>query len=173
MRIITFGPQGTFCHCLAQELTLDIELQPTLTTVCKALAESEDAYAILPLSNTLSGPVIESWLGIEAYGLEIIEEYERKITYCLVGATDPAHASILFVHPHAAKQCEHSLRSMCPNAKIHFTSSNVQSALELQQHPQNALALVSPKTATAHHLQIQKENMQDSEENKTRFGLIR
>lgn len=174
MYLVTFGPQGTFCHILAQELTLqeNISLQPTIADVCRALSQTEGAYALLPIENSISGPVLESQRGIDEHNLEILAEYERDISYVIAGWAAPSEVKTLFAHPHAYRQAKEALAALCPYADVRLTPSNAQSALELIDHESDAAALVSPAIAERYALPS-IGTIWFSKENRTRFALVK
>ena len=135
-----------------------------------------ELYAV---ENTIEGSVNSTidWL-IHRIDSPIVGELIYPITQCLV--VHPNHADYpasdfkqVLSHPQAIAQCQMFLRDKYPQARLVYTDSTAKAAQLLQEHSHEAwLAIGTQQAAKKHGLHVLKTDIQDHENNFTRFIAI-
>ena len=160
MKIGFLGPKGSFSHHVAQEAFPADTLVAfeNITEVVKAYEIGEVDYSVVPVENSIEGSVHE-----------VVQPIQQQL---LVTATDKPVEKI-FSHPQAIAQGKKYIRQHYPQAKIEITASTAYAARFVAQHPEENYAAIAPKTAASEYsLQIIAEDIQEMDENFTRFWLL-
>ena len=176
MKIGFLGPKGSFSHHVAQEAFPADTLVAfeNLTEVVKAYETGEVDYSVVPVENSIEGSVHETldYLFHQAAIYAVAEVVQPIQQQLLVTATDKPVEKI-FSHPQAIAQGKKYIRQHYPQAKIEITASTAYAARFVAQHPEENYAAIAPKTAASEYdLQIIAEDIQEMDENFTRFWLL-
>jgi len=54
---------GSFSHEAASKLIGELKPKPTITEVFESVSKSSDSLGVVPIENSLEGPVNESYIG--------------------------------------------------------------------------------------------------------------
>ena len=174
MKIIYQGIAGSYSESCAKYLYPNIETIPCKTfDECFELAsEDNNIRAIIPESNKTTGNIGVEYL-IFKYRLNIYEEIFFPINHNLIGIKGSKLKDITNVYSHAQ-----ALSQASEFLKINNLSGNVRadtagSAKYISETKDKSKAAIASKlSAEIYNLEILKENIQDDNENYTRFLIM-
>lgn len=86
--------------------------------------------------------------------------------------TSLSHIRHVYSHPQALGQCKHFLSTFLRHAEQHEVSSTSKAAQDVDQGSHDCAAISSQGAATALHLDVLAENIEDGEDNTTRFFTL-
>jgi len=181
--IAYLGPVGTFTQEATQFLFSDPKAEfvpyPTIPDVFISVEQGVSDYGVLPVENTIEGSVNTTidWL-IHHVDHPIVAELVYPIKQCLL-----VHANHMdrpasdfkqvLSHPQAIAQCQMFLHKRFPQAKLVYTDSTAQAAETLNKRPHEPLlAIGTEQAAKKHQLHVLETDIQDHENNFTRFIVI-
>jgi prephenate dehydratase len=184
---VTFGIQGgegsfndeAIQHYLSHNFvpTQAIEYLFTSGRVMEAVVNGEIDRGQCAIYNSVGGYVEETTEALEKFPVKIIQEFEIKIAHALMIRPDQDLSKIdtIMCHPQVLAQCKSNLRKKYPD--LIQTSGqgewvdNAKTAEALSTHrlPDNTAVMGSKVLAKIYHLQVIEDNLQDAEENYTRF----
>jgi prephenate dehydratase len=169
------GPPGTFSEEAAFQYTLGHRRRliecPTIAAVLEQTAGGLLDEGIVPLENSLEGGVAVTLdLLAGQAGIYIRQELMVPVHHCLVGAPGIYHEDIhrVYSHPHALAQCRQYLEQQLMNVSCQPTESTAAAAKLVSVLPGTA-AIAPRRTAQIFKLQLLAENIEDNNENVTRF----
>lgn len=183
--IAYLGPKGTYSQ---QALQRYLEsLGPEQPSTCQALpgiaqvvewaAGSPNNLALVPLENSLEGAVTQTLdlLSNPDCPLKIRDELILSVSHSLLVKPGTSLDSITEVlsHPQALGQCRDYLSTVLPGVRILPTSSTAEAA-EVVSHSGglNRAAIGNLQAAGAYELTALESNIQDGENNCTRFIVL-
>ena len=169
------GAPGAFSHEACMDLRPWDEAVPydSFEAAISALKSGEVGCALIPVENTTVGRVEPAASLVEAAGLTVVSEVWRPIRLALMA---PAGASLRTVktaesHPAALRQCPESLSALGITPVEAFdTAGAARSVAEAGDVSRAAVAPV--RAAEVYGLSILRNDIQDSEDNRTRFVLL-
>jgi prephenate dehydratase len=141
----------------------------------ESLERNEADLAVIPIENSLIGPIIENFDLFHRFKVTIIGELYLPIEHCLVGKKGQKIEEIkkVFSHPKALAQCTSFFQEhpwIEPMA--HFDTAGAAQEIAMCADPAIA-AIGSRKTAEIYSLEILKDNLEDNRANITRFLFLR
>jgi len=171
------GQPGAFSEDAAFDfVSRDAPLLPsrTLQDAFASVERGDAAYAIVPVENTLAGPIDETYDLLADSTLSIVDETVQPISHCLIAARGSAKRDVVRVlsHPIALAQCAGFLRGH-PEWEVvpaFDTAGAVEMVLRDQQLGHAAIG--SRRSAEVYGGEILMEGIQDHPENYTRFVLL-
>lgn len=180
--ILYLGPEGTHSHEAAlQRFGEGANLLPCLShydvfeRLCDPRARPRP-MAIVPVENSSEGPVTQTLDQLATYpAVTIAESFSIPIRHHLLvqpGIKKLAAVQRVYSHPQALGQCRDTLRALLPHAALMPDSSTAAAARRAAQEPGSA-ALASEAAAHINGLRILKKDLQDSDENVTRFFVVK
>lgn len=181
--IAYLGPKGSFTYEAARTIcTLpNMELVPyqSIPDVLTAVDQGIADLAVVPVENAIEGSVnlTVDWL-IHHVNIPIISEIIYPISQNLILHPHHAQRSLqdfrrIYSHPQAIAQCQNNLRELCPQAEIIYTNSTSEAVAWVREHPEEfVLAIGSRRAAELNQLHLKQTNIQDHQNNYTRFIII-
>src|SRR5262245_20984292 len=172
---------------------------PTFLEAVVALRDGTANWAVIPLWNSISGPVAEARQALEASRgwAERVREIDVPVSLCLAAREDSTMADIRFVgsHPAALAQCRRmfgelphlvpcdafntagAVRDLACYEAFERYADPSQAApwyatLPLES-PSQLAAIASERAAELYGLEILRRNVHDDPENRTRFVVLR
>ncbi len=178
MKIAFLGPQASFTGLAAGQLFPyeDLLPQPTIPGCFLALENGTAERAVVPLENSIEGTVsmtLDYLYGMP--GIRIEAEAAMPIAHHLLVHPDCDTAAIekIYSHPQALAQSFHFLDSHFKAAEKQEFSSTAAAAKYISEHPARNLAAVANQAAAElYGLKTLHRNIQDREQNHTRFIVI-
>ena len=145
----------------------------TFEDAMEMVEESNVDYALIPIENKTAGRVDEFYGLIPDMKLQIVGEHYQKIEHCLLGLKKSSLNDILYAysHPQGLAQCRNELNELGIKQVAQFDTAG--SAKEVAKLKDKSIAAVaSSLAAKTYGLKILKENIQDQEDNFTRFIVL-
>lgn len=176
MKIAFLDPQASFTELAASQIFTDEELipQPTILDCFHAVSENLVDKAVVPLENSIEGTVsmtLDYLYSVENIFIET--EVVMPITHHLMAHPKNQLIEKIYSHPQALAQCFNFLKEHYPNAVIQEFASTSASAKRVSENPQkNYAAVANAYAAKLYGLKVLHENIQDFEQNHTRFIVI-
>jgi prephenate dehydratase/chorismate mutase len=176
MRLIGFqGEHGAYSEVAARTYS------PTLVPIpCSAFHDvfnqvetGQLDVGIVPVENSLEGPVTEvNDLLIES-GLQIIGEVRMPIRHCLLALPDQDYRDLrtIYSHPQALGQCRGFITRHKLEARPYYDTAGAALMLR-EQRPAATAVIASRLCADLYDLEILKENVEDDSSNTTRFAVL-
>ena len=131
-------------------------------------------FGVLPIENSIHGPVTASLDAYDAGGLKIVGIVTCPIRLCLLAlpSARPEQIRRVLSHPVALAQCRAFLAGMPLLDPVPFydTAGAAQEVSGLGE-PTNA-AVASRRAAARYALDIVAENIEDRADNRTRFMIV-
>jgi prephenate dehydratase/chorismate mutase len=130
-------------------------------------------YGILPVENTLGGVVGPANSLLIYTNLHIISAVDLPISYSLFAAEGVDYREIrkVYSHPQALLQC----RNFIARAKLEpipYGDTSNAAKFIAETRPADAAAIALPSCAELYHLNVIKDGVQDSANNRTRFFVL-
>ena len=171
------GMAGCYSHLAAlTALGEDWALLPCrdLAAVCAAVLRGAAERGVLPLENSLAGPVPGAADLLRASGLAILDETVLRVRHCLIARPGAELAGIRRVasHPVALAQCRRFFArhpGLTPVA-AEDTAGSVRRLMERRSLQHAAIA--SARAAELYGARVLLEGIEDDPANATRFCVI-
>lgn len=173
------GPEGTYTEEATRQFfgtEGDYLPQKTVHDAILQLLEGNCEYAVIPQENTIGGPVydyLDELLSHE--NLTIKGEVELPIRQALLVAqgTELQDIRIVYSHKQGITQGKDWLQKNLPNAEIVEVSSTAEGAKMVSEGDTgDCAAIASVGAAQVYGLSVLSENIQQNEDNKTRFYIL-
>ena len=171
------GPKGTFTEIAAAEYNgVVTEYVPycDIKVLVKAVVEEKIDKAVVPIENSLQGAVTLTLDLLLKYELKIFDEVIIPITHSLLvnsQVKDLNELKHIVSHPQALAQC----RAFIDNdldCKVHTAESTAEAIKKVSEAGREWGAIGNYHAADYYELAVLKNNIQDNEENWTRFVIL-
>ena len=178
--ILYLGPEGTHSHEAARRrFGPQAELVPCLShyEIFSRLGAARGRarpLAVVPVENSSEGPVTQTLDQLAAHpGVGIRDSFSLPVRQHLLAPAGSRLADIrrVYSHPQALGQCRGTLARLLPRAEL-VADSSTAAAAERAAREAGAAAVASAAAADLHRLAILRKNVQDGEENVTRFFTL-
>jgi len=175
-RIAYLGPEGSFTHQVAESKFGAIGnylCQKTIKGVFDSVHTNRSAFGVIPIENNQAGAVKETIALLANKPLKIVAEISEPIHFCFTSIEDNVgDIKTIYSKDMAFHQCEDFLHEhFDADVELITVDSTSQAAQLASETPQSA-ALCSLIAAKIHKLPVLFYNVEDSEENQTRFLII-
>lgn len=168
-KVAVLGPENSYSHILARKLFKGGEL-----VLCKSISDAYNKVSILecnlgivPIENMINGSVRESLISLVKSGLKIQKAYDLPIHHCIASKT--TDFSKIISHTQAIGQCSNFLKTQ---GKEVIETTSTSKAMEIASKDQIYAAIGSKEAANEFGLKIISENIENNQDNVTRFILI-
>ncbi len=166
------GPKGTFSWVAAQQKFKGSALFPFLTIkdIFAAVNNGEINFGLVPIQNTIAGLVSETMHCFIDFPVFTLGSFTIPVHHCLLSKEKCIKAvKIVSSHPQALSQCRVWLEKNLSEAIREPCSSTVA---PISAGKKGAAFIASLETAKLFKLNILAENIEDMEDNSTRFLLV-
>jgi prephenate dehydratase/chorismate mutase/prephenate dehydratase len=141
--------------------------------VFDAVREGHFDYGIVPVENTLGGivgPVNSILINTD---LKIVAAIDMPISHCLLAVPGADHREIrsAYSHSQALAQCRAFLARNKLEARPYYDTAGAARMIS-QERRRDTAAIANRFAAEIYDLEIIKDEIQDSENNRTRFFVI-
>ncbi len=172
-KIAILGPRGTFSEEAAYRFMLSpyLVLARDLEEIFSLVEKGEVEFGVVPIENSIEGSVHIAQELLIKRNVKIYSEVIMNINHALLAkkGTKIEDINEIISHPQALAQCKQIIREI--GAKTRNAPSTAEAAREVSKL-ENAAAIAPLSAAKLYNLEVLKENVQDVEENKTRFLII-
>ena len=166
------GPKGTFTHEAANMVGDELIPYCTIPAVLESVVNGESAFGVVPIENSIEGPVgitLDSLA--HKYDLKIFNELIIPINQNLIvnPGTSMDDIEDVYSHAQAISQC----REFISRHRIqpHYAVSTANAAKSIIGDRTKA-AIGNVKAAELYGLEILEANIQDTDNNETRFIVV-
>ena len=176
MKVAIQGERGAFSHQAASELVPRAEVLPCARSieVFDCLDSGQAEYAVIPVENTLAGPVGEHLDLLLERTLFIQKELRLRIEHNLIAAPGVKLKDLRRVmsHPVALDQCRNFFRKHPRVSAVAFydTAGSVKHVMNEKSKDTGAIA--STRAAKEYGARILMSGLEDEKQNFTRFFLV-
>ena len=173
MPLISFlGPKGTFTHEAANIIGDNLIPYCTIPAVLESVANDESSYGIVPIENSIEGPVgitLDSLA--HKFDLKIFKELIIPINQNLIvnPGTEMEDIEDVYSHAQAIAQCQEFITQN--KIQPHYAISTANAAKSIIGDKTKA-AIGNSKAAEIYNLEILRRNIQDTDNNETRFVVV-
>ena len=184
-KLIFLGPKGSYSDFAKDKFIEAYGLNcvstsiKSISSVIKALKDenSEDIVAVIPIENSLEGIVretLDNLSSLKKEGIKILAETTIKVEHALVGYAEKfSEIKTVKSHPQALAQCKQFLLNNFPDTLIEEATLSTSSAIRsLKPEEKSVTAIGSKECANMYNVPVIKENINDEENNLTRFILL-
>lgn len=176
MKIAIQGELGAFSHEACRENFPRAKVVPCTVSseVFSALKNGRVDAALIPIENTLAGPVVVHYDLLLEYDFHVNAEFRLRIEHQLLAVPGTKFSEIREVlsHPVALEQCR---KFFARNKKIrpvsfYDTAGAARHVIEVGKKEQAAIA--SRVAAEVYRAETLRSNLEDDSQNYTRFFLV-
>lgn len=175
------GPKDTFTDLAAQKYIQKAHINPqkgyfsTISIIVMNVANGTLKLGIVPLKNSIGGPVKETNEALKNYPVEIIEKVSLPIQYALVALPEVTKENISTIasHPQSFKQCLQFMSEQFPQVKKQETASTMAAFEHIQKtNDHHSAAIIPLQTAEKIGANILVKNVSTQKSNTTTFIII-
>lgn len=175
-RTIAFqGAPGAYSDLSCRAVFPEAETVPcsSFEDAFAAVSKGHADLAMIPIENTLAGRVADVHHLMPASGLYIIGEHFQPIRHCLLGIKGSKIEGLKRVHSHvmALPQCRKAIREMKLHPVVHEDTAGAAAKVAHDGDVTQA-AIASELAAKIYGLHILKRDIQDRDDNVTRFVIL-
>lgn len=168
------GIEGSYSHQAAKSIMPVAKHAPLVSSanVVKALRDGDIDYGVMAIENSIGGIVLETEKALEKAPLLLTLTFRLKIQHCLFKSLKTPLEAILYVtsHPQALRQTRNHLEKY--NWKAVEIEDTAIGAKRIAEGELPNTAVVCSKIAgELYGLELIEENIEDSSDNETTFGL--
>ncbi len=175
LSIAYFGAEASYTHLAALKIFGSgnkFVSKDTITDVFYDIEKDIIEFGVVPVENTTEGVVSHTLDMFLETNLYICGELNMKISHCLVSRLkDIKKIKTIYSHPQAIAQCRNYLYKNFKFVKI-IESSSTSQAAKLAKKDKYSAAISSEVAAKIYDLNIISKNIEDLDENYTRFIVI-
>ena len=169
------GPRGSHSDAAAQVLCPEfsaIDL-PTFTAVVDGVASAAVNLGVLPIENSLVGPIAETHDLLFRSPLSIVKEATLPIRHCVVGTAGASFddARVVRSHPAAFEQCRTLLGTRDVQRVPAATTADAAREVADRGDPRE-VAIASAEAAEAYGLEVLQDDVGDRPGAYTRFVAL-
>jgi prephenate dehydratase len=175
VKIGFLGPSGSYSEIAASNYVAHADLVAfdTISDVIKSVNLGKIEFGVVPIENSIQGSIAETVDGIYVNKLFIIKAIIVPINHCCAALTTDIKPEIILSHPQALGQCSDFIAKEFPNAKLVQTLSTAQAFKKIAEESLlNAVAIGTENAAEKYGLKILRKNIQNNENNETKFVVI-
>lgn len=175
-RVAYLGPLGSFTHQVALMRFGNISEYVSASNIegiFKLVENGSVRYGVIPIENNSNGIVGESVDFLSKYSTKIIAEDSLSIHHCLASNEKTlANIKKIYSKDIAFGQCREFLDNYSLQEAQLIPLDSTAKAAKVASSEKNSAAICSKAAASLFHLPIMFENIQDNNENITRFFII-
>ena len=173
MKIGTLGPEGSFSEKASKQWNSKAELQyyEDISDTVDALLKGEVDYSIVPVENSIEGSITLTLDLLMEHQLQITGEVIVQINHHLLSKGSYKDIKIIMSIPQALSQCRKFIKKNFRDIEVR-SSLSTSHAAKLASESKDIAAIASRESAQKYGLDILAENIQDVNENYTRFIVI-
>lgn len=173
-RVAYLGPEGGFCHVLAQAhfgAGGSFTECPSVRDAFEEVARGRAACAVFPFESSSDGLVQTSVTALTDTELVIVGARTLPVTFQLMGrASSLSDLEKVYTTPAGHAACQRFLDSELPRVSV-IDVRSMKVAAELAQEDPSSAALAPEPTGSAQGLSILRANVGDVAETKMRFAI--
>ncbi|XVF27882.1 hypothetical protein REPUB_Repub14bG0147900 [Reevesia pubescens] len=167
-----------FCYCmnLCRNVSL-ILLHSFLPYIAAFFKQAVELWlvdkAILPIENSVGGSIHRNYDLLLRHRLHIVREVQLVINHCLLALPGVTYQEVkrVFSHPQAHDQCEMTLNKLGV-VRVNVDDSAGAAWMVASTGERDMAAIASARAAALYGLDILSKNIQDEDNNITRYLVL-
>ncbi len=177
MKIFFLGPEGTNSDLAARNIFEEnAEFVPlsSIEDIFEKVAMSHSYYGVIPFENSYQGVINSSLNCLIDYDLKILKEFNFSVSHNLCSANknfDLNSIKKITSHPQVFGQCNNWIRQNIPDVEKVVATSTAEAASQAAKD-NKIFCIANSYAIELFKLHTHLENIQDSNDNKTRFLVI-
>ena len=169
------GELGDYSQLACNEIFPEAEIKacPTFEETFKTAHDDENFKIVIPIENSLAGRVADIHYLLPKYKLQIHAEHFQKVEHNLLAKKETKIENIKYVRSHAQAidQCQKII--LKNKFKTIISADTAGSAKDLSKTNDKSMAAIASKlSAKIYDLKILLENIEDENQNTTRFLIM-
>ncbi len=174
--IAYLGPEGSFTHQAAEvrfgAMSSYLSIG-SIKGVFREVSTKKAKYGVVPIENSSNGIVSDTISCLTTYNLKIIAEVVLNIHHTLATTCDKVtDIKRIYSKDIAFEQCSRFLQNFGLDEVEHVLVDSTTKAARLALQEPNSAAICPHVGAKLNNLPILFENIEDKDNNKTRFFII-
>ncbi|NQY23589.1 MAG: chorismate mutase [Campylobacteraceae bacterium] len=170
------GPAGSFTHQAAEArfgaMSSYISIS-SIKGVFREVSTKKAKFGVIPIENSSNGIVSDTISSLNKYDLKIIAEVVLDIHHTLATTCDKvSDIKKIYSKDIAFDQCARFLENFGLDEVEHIPIESTTKAAKLALTEANSAAICSHVGAKMYNLPILFENIEDKDNNKTRFFIV-
>ena len=174
--IAYLGPEGSFTHQAAEARFGAMSSYLSIASIKGVFREvntKKAKFGVIPIENSSNGIVSDTISCLSKYDLKIIAEVVLDIHHTLATTCDSvSQIKKIYSKDIAFEQCHRFLENVGLDEVEHIPVESTTKAAKMALAEPGAAAICSHVGAKIHNLPILFENIEDKDNNKTRFFII-
>ena len=177
MKIFFPGPEGTNSDLAARNIfenKATFVPLPSIEDIFEKVAMSHSYYGVIPFENSYQGVINSSLNCLIDYDLKILKEFNFSVSHHLCTANtdfDLHKIKKITSHPQVFGQCNSWIRNNLPGVEKVVATSTAEAASKAVEDNE-FFCIANSYAIELFKLHTHLENIQDSNDNKTRFLVI-
>ncbi|HLI85550.1 MAG TPA: prephenate dehydratase [Bryobacteraceae bacterium] len=172
------GERGAFSEEAARKLLgpeIGLLACERFEDVFRSLKEGRATGAVIPIENTLHGPVYENYDHLQNFDLPIVAETSVRIIHNLIARKGTKFSAIrrVFSHQVALNQCLQFFAQNRQIERVPFYDTAGSVKMIMEEGLEDAGAIASAVAAETYGARILRRSIEDDRQNFTRFFLLR
>lgn len=179
LKVAIQGIQGSFHHQAVQKLfpktRISLLTCNSFEAVTDAVIDARANYGIIAVENTIVGPILPNYALIDTGNFEILAETVLNVQLFAMALPNESINDIREIHSHpvALLQCRNYLNRFPKSFKVIEGKDTASEAKRIADEKLTGIATIAGKQVAAKYgLKILDRNVQDLQENHTRFVLL-
>lgn len=169
------GVDGAYSGVTANKLFPDspVKFYKYFEDVFEAVNRGDAKFGVIPVENSTAGSVHESYDLIMKYRFYVVGAYDLKIEHCLCAKEGTKYEDItdVYSHPQALTQCSNFINNF-DFTGVNFSNTAAAAKFVAQSSKNNIAVICSELAAKKYGLKILKRDVQNNNNNRTRFIVI-
>jgi prephenate dehydratase len=177
-RVAFQGERGAFSEEMIRRCFGDGGAVPVpcrdFAALAAAVTDGGAEYGMLPVENSIAGGVAPAYDVLASKQLRVVAEAVQPIRLFVLGVPGASRDGVRRVlsHPVALAQCQTFLATL-PEAEAIAVHDTAGAARLVAERQDPATVAVAPRmTAEIYHLEVLAEDVQDRQDNQTRFFVV-
>ena len=175
IQVSFLGPEGSNTEEVANKqfgTSASFFPQQTIYDVFSSVESGDSIYGVVPLENSLEGPVVETLDGLVEKNVSIVSQVKLKISHYLMSQDkNIKNIKKIYSHPQALAQCKNYIQNNFPKADLVEAQSTARAA-QIVGEKKNSAAIAPRLCSSLYSLNILDRNVQDNSSNTTVFVLV-
>jgi len=176
LKISFLGPEGTYSFLAAENIgnkkLHKLVSEENIYHIFNSVKKGASDFGVVPAENSTEGTVRETFDNLVNFDLKINGSVELRIKHNLLSfGKNLKNITTVISHPQAIAQCQKWLQEKLPEIRI-ITSSSTVSEIIKNKGNENIGFIGPAEAARIYKLNILAKNIQDINNNFTKFYLI-
>jgi len=174
--IAYLGPEASFTHQAAESKFGALSTYFPISTikgVFREVANGKAKFGVIPIENSTNGIVSDTISCLNDFNLKIIAEVVVEIHHVFASTSDKIKdISKIYSKDIAFGQCQNFLADFSFDEIEQIPVDSTAKAAKLAVKESNSAAICSAVAAKIYNLPVLFENIEDNQNNKTRFFIV-